>query len=214
VGRLHTGELAELRHSLGLRPKPDVVVLYHGLNDLVPSLTPGFRSDYSHSRRSYAATYWRTRLASRLPDLRWWKSYSYATAKVLGHGNVRYDVLPGVQVSRPDTTAPFAGLATERRNIEHLVHLCRAKGIRVIIGTFAYYRYAAAADDPVKHRYGDGVREENAMLHGIAAATGATLVDIAGEIPFDDAHFVDSVHFTPEGMRFVARGFAEAIRAR
>lgn len=193
--------------------RPDIVVLYHGLGDLTPSLTAPFRPDYSHSRRNFGEAYARIKLASRLPSLRWWKSYSYATARLMGFGNVRYDVLSSIRVAAPEISAPFRGLATERRNVEHLLELCRLRGVRVILSTFAYHVYDAVAEDPATLRYRDGVLEENEMMRGLAAARGLRLIDVAREMPRQDAYFVDSVHFTPLGMRWVAERFGEAILA-
>jgi lysophospholipase L1-like esterase len=192
----------------------DVVILYHGMNDLVPSLTPGFRSDYSHSRRNLAGRFWKIRLAARLPDLRWWKSYSYAATRLIASGNVRHDVHANISVAPPDPRAPFRGLATERRNIESLIDLCHARGIDVLLSTFAYFLYPGATGDPMKVRLRDGVLEENDMLRAIARERDLPLVDIARELPLDDASFLDSVHLTPDGMRSVAARFADAVLAR
>ena len=38
------------------------------------------------------------------------------------------------------------------------------------------------------------------------------LVDNAVLVPDDERYFVDSVHFTPEGMKMIAGNIAEAVQ--
>lgn len=198
--------------------KPDAVILYHGFNDLEASLTTPFASDYSHSRRNFGEVYSRIRLASYVPNFRAWKSYAFLKGKLMGFGNVRHDLLSSIRVKKADLDNPFMGLETERRNIEHLVHLCRANQIQVILSTFAYHVYSQVTQDRLVLKYRDGVQMENAMLRNLARQHSLPLVDIASLIPDDDAYFVDTVHFTPQGMQFLADQFAgrvaEVIKTR
>jgi lysophospholipase L1-like esterase len=196
-------------HLIDLRP--DIIVLYHGFNDLEASLTTPFASDYSHSRRNFGETYARIRLASYLPNLRFWKSYAFLKGKLVGFGNVRYDLLSSIRAKKADLDNSFMGLETERRNIEHLIHLCRANHFQVILSTFAYHIYAQVEQDRRVLKYHNGVQMENVMLRELAERHQLPLVDLATLIPDDDAYFVDTVHFTPLGMRFVADCFADRI---
>jgi lysophospholipase L1-like esterase len=191
--------------------KPDIIVLYHGFNDLEASLTEPFASDYSHSRKSFGEVYSRIRLASYLPNLRFWKSYAFVKGRLMGFGNVRYDLLTSIRVRKASLDNPFMGLQTERRNIEHLIHLCQANRIHIVLSTFAYHIYPAVANDRQTLKYYNGVQEENTVLRDLATHHNAPLVDIAGLIPDDDAYFVDSVHFTPLGMQFLAEQFGKCI---
>lgn len=196
-------------HLIDLRP--DAVVLYHGLNDLEASLTAPFAADYSHSRKNFGESYARIRLMSRLPNIPGWKSFAYLKGRLLGFGNVRYDLLGSIRAGKADLDNPFMGLETERRNIEHLIHLCRAHGIDVVLSTFAFHLHEQVRQDRRTLKYQEGVRMENDMLRGLAGAHGLPLVDIAALIPDDDAYFVDTVHFAPDGMRFLADRFAARL---
>lgn len=196
-------------HLIDLRP--DTVILYQGFNDLEASLTRPFASDYSHSRRNFGQAYSRVRLSSLLPVPRGWWSLAYLKGRLVGFGNVRYDILSSIRVGRPDLDSPFLGLATERRNVEHVIALCKANGIDVILSTFAYHLYAAVATDRRHLKYRDGVRLENEMMREVAERHSLPLVDIAGTIPDQDAHFLDTVHFTPDGMHFLAESFAAVV---
>ena len=196
-------------HLIDLRP--DIVLLYHGLNDLEPSLTTPFASDYSHSRRNLGEVYKKIRIASYVPNLRPWKSFFFLKRALLGFGNIRYDLLRSVRVKKADLNNPFMGLETEQRNIEHLIHLCRANQVQVILATYAYHVYSDVSQDGRTLKYQEGVQGENVMLRDLARRHGLPMVDIAALLPDDDAYFVDTVHFTPLGMHFVVDRFAERI---
>lgn len=191
--------------------QPDLVVLYHGFNDLEASLTAPFSSDYSHSRKNFGETYTRIRLASYLPNLGFWKSYAFLKGRAMGFGNVRYDLVSSIRAGKADLDNPFMGLEAERRNVRHLIHLCKANNIQIILSTFAYHVYDAVSQDRRALKYRDGVKLENAMVQALAKEYDLPLVDIAGLIPDDNDYFVDSVHFTPRGMQFLADQFADKI---
>jgi lysophospholipase L1-like esterase len=191
--------------------QPDVVVIYHAYNDLGPSLTPGFRADYAHARGNLGETYWRYRLASWVPyvPLAW---YNHAVNLVLPQ-NVRHALLRTVTRRRPDPHGPFGGLATYRRNLEHILQVCRARDIGVVLSTFCHYLYPAVQDRPLYLKYGEGLEGENGVIRALAAEYGCPLVDAAADLPHREEYFVDSVHFTPEGMRELARRIAGGVEA-
>lgn len=196
-------------HLIDLRPA--LIVLYHGFNDLEASLTAPFASDYSHSRKNFGEAYARIKLASRLPNLRLWKSYAFLKSRLLGFGNVRYDLLSSIRAGKPNLDNPFMGLDTERRNIRQLIQLCRANRIGVVLTTFAYHVHERVRDDRQVLKYRDGVRMENQVWCELAREYELPLVDLAALVPDEDAYFVDTIHFTPEGMRCVADHLARCI---
>jgi lysophospholipase L1-like esterase len=191
--------------------RPDVMLLYHGVNDLEASLTAEFEPDYSHSRRNFGEAVARIRLASRFPAITWWKSYMFLKSRWIGFGNSRHDLLKCIRVRPADWRNPFRGLATERRNVDHLIQLCRANGIHVVLSTFAYHVYRGVAEDPLVLKYRDGVAQENGMLRELADRYGLPLADVAAAVPDQDDYFLDTMHFTPAGMRLVAQQFAARV---
>jgi lysophospholipase L1-like esterase len=131
--------------------------------------------------------------------------------QLLGFGNIRYDLLRSVRVKKPDFASDFRGLQAEQRNVEHLIHLCQANRIHIILSTYAYYLHEKAREDPRALKYREGVQIENEMIRALAARHHLPLVEIASAIPDDDAYFMDTVHFTPLGMQFLAERFAGRI---
>jgi lysophospholipase L1-like esterase len=58
-----------------------------------------------------------------------------------------------------------------------------------------------------------GYEEYNRVIRAVAKKTGALLIDGELTIPGDDRHFYDSVHFTDEGSRAMARRIGAALAA-
>ena len=49
-------------------------------------------------------------------------------------------------------------------------------------------------------------------MRDLALKNGTVLVDNAILVPQDECYFVDSIHFTPEGMALIAHNISEAIQ--
>ena len=53
--------------------------------------------------------------------------------------------------------------------------------------------------------------EENIIMKELADENRLPLVDNSSLVPPDEKYYVDSVHFTPEGMKLVAKNIANDI---
>ena len=53
-------------------------------------------------------------------------------------------------------------------------------------------------------KYHEGVNEENKRITKLAVKHNLPLVDINNKIDYKDENFVDSIHFSPLGMKFLA----------
>lgn len=191
--------------------QPDVVVIYHAYNDIRAYLTAGFESDYSHVRRNLGESYWKFALAAKIP---------YIPVKFLNFlvnqwlpGNIRNSLLDQVTKGTFDSGLdPSIGLSTYQRNLQHIIDLCRCNGIQVVLSTYCHFLHDAIKDDPLHLLYGNIVKKENEIMHRLADKNGLKLIDNAVLVPQEERYFVDSVHFTPEGMRLIASNIAEIIR--
>jgi lysophospholipase L1-like esterase len=188
--------------------KPDYLVLYHGFNDLHLHLMEDFATDYSHGRLSLGEVLPQIKKGYLLPKIRFWHSYECLKDKLIGTGNVRNDLLKSITAKQPDIDRPFARLDIQQANIRNILLGCRQHGIVPIVGTYAFFRYA---DDPVSMKYQSGVSIENGLLRDLSNELSVSLCEIAETIPQDREYFVDAIHFTPLGMRFVADAFAERL---
>lgn len=191
--------------------QPDVVVIYHAYNDIRAYLTPGFESDYFHVRRNLGESYWKFALAAKIP---------YIPVKFLNFlvnqwlpGNIRNSLLDQVTKGTLDSGLdPSIGLKAYQRNLQHIIDLCRCNGIQVVLSTYCHFLHDAIKDDPLHLLYGSIVKKENEIMRRLADKNELKLIDNAVLVPQEELYFVDSVHFTPEGMRLVASNIAEVVR--
>jgi lysophospholipase L1-like esterase len=191
--------------------QPDIVVIYHGYNDIRAYLTPGFESDYSHVRCNLGERYWKFALAAKIPYIPL-KFLNFLVNQWLPC-NIRNSLLDQVTKGTIDSSLdPTVGLGIYQRNLQHIIDLCRCNGIQVILSTYCHFLHDAIKDDPLHLLYGRIVKEENEIMRRLAEDNELTLVDNAVLLPQEERYFVDSVHFTPEGMRLIASHIAEVIR--
>lgn len=193
-----------------LDTQPDIVIIYHAYNDIRAYLTPEFESDYSHVRRNLGENYWKFALASKVP---------YIPVKFLNYlfnlwlpGNIRNSLLDQVTKGdfQPDLD-PAKGLVTYQRNLQCIIDLCRCNGIQVVLSTYCHFLHDTIKKDPLHLLYRRIVTEENNIMRHLAGKNELQLVDNAALVPQEEQYFVDSIHFTPEGMRMIASNMAKAI---
>lgn len=189
--------------------QPDIIVIYHGYNDLVPSLTPNFKSDYSHAKRNLGELWPYYRISSLFPDLPI-AFYNFFIIQFFGQ-NIRQSLLDAISRGKVDLSSDFNGIKTYKRNIEHIVNLCKSNGITVILSTFCHFMYDDVKSSIIHQKYHSGVLLENEAMKKIAEKHAISLVDNNILFPFEERYFVDSIHFSPEGMRLLAENISFPI---
>jgi lysophospholipase L1-like esterase len=106
---------------------------------------------------------------------------------------------------------PSMGLKTYQRNLQHIIDICRCNNIQVVLSTYCHYLYDAIKDEPLHQLYSQLIKQENDIVRDLAVKNNLRIVDNALMVPSEDKYFVDSIHFTPEGMRLIAVNIAEVI---
>ena len=192
---------------------PDLVIIYHAYNDLPVSLTPEFVPDYSHARRNLGDCYYKYRLASLIPMLPL-GVYNFSIQSLFPFINPRNGVLEAVAKSRVSLSGDFNGLGTYRRNLEYIVKICLADGVGVVLSTFVHFLYDDIKDSPIHLKYRAGVSLENEVVRKMAEQYNTSMVDNARLLPQDPKYFVDSVHFTPEGMHILAENIGLEVESQ
>lgn len=190
--------------------QPDAVVIYHAYNDIRAYITSGFESDYCHVRRNLGENYWKFALAAKIPYIPI-KFMNFLTNHWLPM-NIRNSLLD--QVTKGDFDPrldPSEGLKAYQRNLQHIIDLCRCNGIQVVLSTYCHFLHDAIKDEPLHMLHGNIVKKENEIMRHLSVKNQLKLVDNAIMVPQDERYFVDSVHFTPEGMRMIARNIADVI---
>ena len=191
-----------------LKYKPDIIILYHGYNDLQYHLMHGFLSDYSHGRSNLGEFVHKIRLSYFLPKFKFWNSYEYVKDKMFGTGNVRNDVLRMINKKEIDYEINYETLEFEKSILENLFIICKHHKIEIICGSFVYYSYE---NTPVSRKLAEGVGIENKNMKDLSDKYGAKFVDQSKLIPRKKEMFVDSVHFTPNGMGHLSNNFFSAV---
>ena len=189
---------------------PDIVIVYHGYNDIRNYLTEGFRADYAHSCKNISSDLWRFRIGCFIPRLH--ISLFDFLISMSFPDNVRNSLLNLVSFGDIDLDAdPSAGLAAFKRNISSIVDISNGIGAQIILCSYAHYLHEGIISQNNHIRYSEIVEMENQKLREIASEKGSTLVDIANLMPRSPEYFVDSVHFTPIGMQTIAGHIADNI---
>ena len=167
-------------------------------------------SDYSHSRKNLGESYWKFYISSKIfivplkfinYILNFWFPY-----------NIRNSLLDVIAKGKIDIKSDFSqGLETYQRNIQQIIDLCNAKKIKVILSTFCYYLHDSIKEDPLRILFEKIVKEENKIIKKIAKKNKLKSVDSATLIPKNNLYFLDSMHFTPEGMNLLAKNISNKI---
>jgi hypothetical protein len=97
-------------------------------------------------------------------------------------------------------------------NLRQVVALCRARGVEVLLATWAWSEVKDDyATEPIYQR---GFQEINAVTRTVAAELDVPLFDHAATMPADEALWSDGRHVNAAGGRVKARQFADAVAAR
>ena len=191
--------------------KPDMVILYHAYNDLAPSLTSDFQSDYFHAKRNLGERYHLYKWASLVPYIP--LALPNYLMNIFLPQNVRQTLLSATAKGTIDLNNEFKGLETYRRNIEHLIHICKGNEISLVFSTFCHFLYPEIENNLHHLKYREGTLDENRVLEELADKHDLPLVDNFNLVSCEKKYFVDSVHFSPEGMREVAKNLSKPIIA-
>ena len=143
-----------------------------------------------------------------LPKIKFLHFYEFIKDKLFGTGNVRNDVLRLITKSKIDYTNKYKDFKTQKDIIEQLVILSRVNKITPILSTFCYYDHERNLESS---RVKEGVKIENKNIKSITEKLDVWFVDQDKLIDKKDENFVDSIHFTPDGMKKLAKNFGDII---
>lgn len=181
---------------------PDVVVIHHAVNDVMPRNAHGFERNYAHWRRPLhpPAYGWFEHLLVQYSDI-------YARRR-LKDGDGTLAALSAAPVVHPTPfrehgdTYPAESGEPFARNVRSIGESVVADGGAVCLLTMP----AKPTDDPEHFAsFRVGIAMHNDLLREIALETGWILADADLGFPtdpdVDGAAFLDLVHMTPDGNR-------------
>ena len=190
---------------------PDVLVIYQGYSDIRAYLTKGFESDYSHSRKNLGEEYYKYYFGSLLPYVplnfinyiqnKWFpQNHRYSLIESISQGEIDVNI---IDVQK--------GLLAYERNIQNIITICKARNIEVVLCTYCYYLHEKVKDSKIHKTYENIVNEENNIMKKLSENNKIKLVDAYNLIPKNNKNFVDIIHFSPEGMKLLAKIISEKI---
>ena len=191
---------------------PDMVIIYHAHNDIQSYLTPGFKHDYSHSKINLGENYWKFEIGEKIPFLPF-KFTNYILEKWFPI-EVRNSLLDFVSKGEMNFNIdPKQGLEVYRRNLEILIEICKSRDIKVVLSTYAHFLHKDIRDSELHKKLREIISKENAIMRDLSNFHELTIVDNANLIPAEEKYFLDSLHFTPEGMKLLAKNIAKSLKS-
>ena len=202
-----------------LELEPDLVIVYHGLNDVNSRMVnPNYYlSDNTGRRKQWEApeTPWFFELAIfRIP-------FTVSTGKSLVPAMDQYNTAPtaapGVLSSGFNERLGMTPLeALEKnlpiyydRNLRNMVAIVEANDFDIMFATFAYSN--EHGDYITSEHYQKGIAEHNEVMKSVGNDLGIKVYDFAKDMPEDIEYWTDGRHVNEEGARLKAELFAEFI---
>ena len=207
---------------------PDLVVIYHGINDVGVRLTdPDFYDGLNTGKG-----YWVDRDDPLPPSVLW----RFALKRLGYELPVAYELdttfrrPDGIRSCDQDSSGAetlcrgFNMTATEvlqanppvyfERNLLNMIRLARGMNSDVLLLTWAYSPLdfpAAGGGGMVQKHLQAGVDEHNAIVRRLAIDEGTLFYDLAASMPIDEQYWVNGVHMKAAGAAEMARQIAEYL---
>ena len=208
--------------------EPDMIIIYHGINDLGVRLTDPDYYDGLNTGRGYWVD-----LDNPLPFSALWRlgmkklGYELKAAYELDATFRSPDGLRSCMqdTSKNDTYCQGFDMAASEvltanppvyfeRNMRNMILLARGMGTEVVLLTWAY----SPLDFPIEGGGGmvykhlqDGVAEQNAIVRRLAEEEGTLFYDLAASMPIDEEFWVNGIHMKSAGTAEMARQLAEYL---
>jgi lysophospholipase L1-like esterase len=198
--------------------EPDMVIIYHAFNDLLPRVFNDYQEDYYHFRKVDP---------SNPPGLTRFYLYRFALA-VLSPGffHENYNLMSMVwkidNLPDSDTARMQNFLDSDNNafvsNMDNIITLLEAKGIDVVLASFAMsVDYWHWMDNMPPYVWEVGIADNNRAIYELAAKHELPLVPFAdapfpaGADTYQERMYSDSIHMSTGGNRFKAAIFADTI---
>ncbi|GJM21293.1 MAG: hypothetical protein DHS20C15_12080 [Planctomycetota bacterium] len=184
---------------------PDVVLVYHSINDVRLWRWPGIEADNSHFRAVWP-TLQRSALTDWLEQSRLFlflrATFTDAANEDLGSWVIKdFGQKPAMS-----KTFQKEGPGYFERNLRSIVALCRLRGMDVLFGKQAYFR-----DDLKNNADRGGMRVASETLAKVGRQLKVPYIDVDSTIPQARTFFTNDVHVTDAGAKMIARAWARAI---
>lgn len=184
----------------------DLIIVYDGWNDITPSATKGFMSDYSHSRgRPFAdkpLTQKIGTLINHIPFLKYSGIIGIVRHRISKKELTEFNNSLYKAAGHP--SYGFRGMDTFKRNLETIAKLGSANGSKVL-----FISHVDLINGILKDRdaylYHIVQKEHNDIVKQIGTSfPNCSFFDLDSVFPQDKKYFNDRIHFTEDGSKTVA----------
>lgn len=199
----------------GLDLKPDIVLVYHNVNDAwTCQMVDGFKSDYSHARRHKS---WTVGWVNRLPQIPWLSTYQLVREWVMRRFGKANALLYWISDPPWKTVRAFdpAIAAVFERNITNLVSVALTWGCAPVLIKWECDWSAKSLPKYLERQanttdvYFQFLEANNRTLERVASRfPGCHYLEVG---PFEPEYFLDTMHFTGKGLDEMARRVADGI---
>ncbi|HEX9641313.1 MAG TPA: SGNH/GDSL hydrolase family protein [Candidatus Krumholzibacteria bacterium] len=213
--------------------EPDLIVVYHGINDIQARFVwppEAYRGDNSGSKapsgetqplpglleQSTIARYLLVRSGRILPHSAFQRTVSVTAPTYYG------DLFQEQWLAKSYPQGIFLEVkASEmleqnkpiysQRNLENMVAIAHAHGVAAVLATFAYSPLFKDLPRVASEEYVAAYAEMNEMVRAVAEHSGASLFDFAAIFPQDPRYYTDGRHMNEEGSLLKAELFARYL---
>ena len=212
---------------------PDMIIIYHGVNDAGARMVwppSAYRGDNSGAKGPAPGLHRPLPLhlrstAIRLLLIRFGLAQSpgalettFVKVPPTGHGlkylyqtrrgtypNGIFNKIDAVKMLRKNPPIYF------ERNLEHILVIAKHRGIQPVLATFAYIVREKGGDGTAAEEIRYGMDELNEVIVRVGADLEVPVFDFAASFPKDPALFTGGVHLNGKGARLKAELFAEFL---
>lgn len=210
--------------------EPDLIVVYHGVNDVHNRLVypyEAYRGDNSGSRVPYVnpeETFWdrsallrilRTRFELRRPVLLYIRTHDYLPTNFTME--FLFQKLEGRYPSGVFLEHSAEAMLKNnpptyfKRNIENMVAICKVRGIKVVLMTFAWSSQFPKRPFASSNEYQEAYEEQNTVIKQLCNKADIHCYDFADEMPMDPKYWQDGVHVNSLGAEMKAELLAQFL---
>jgi hypothetical protein len=201
--------------------KPDLIILSENINDLLAQYWPHFTFDYSnrysdpfYSIPNYESRYTLANLIFKHSRLFWFIKSRMKTKQQW----------PAIKrKSYGDTPNPMA-IKVFEQNLRSFITLAKSNRIQVLLATqplqpseeyfVRHYTYKSYNDTvlyPLHNEFVANHNFYNNIIKKVARDTGETCIDNDHTFGGNKEYFIDSVHYTEDGIKKLANSYADFI---
>lgn len=189
--------------------QPNLIIVYHGTNDVHTRLVPSesYRRDNSGHRRQWHYP--------RIPPVEYCACLRVILRKSGWTSQVGLETLVNTKVSLPASDAAIIARLDQNpptyfeRNLENMVGLARQADIKVLLATWAHSPHLDDYASTAGYQY--GFRQNNDAMLRVAQKTGCDIFDFAAVMPVETKFWHDGRHVNELGALRKAELFADFL---